>query len=222
MKMLFKRKNAAKDDECRFLSGGSLQPCVCAKDKTGNMTKMFMSEEMANWEIYVHGQMQESLMLPDISIDNHVLTYKTRGKVSLRTYLTCNSNINTTLLLNELFSFVNTFRHFRFLHGNLHLDNIFMDNVQNANKFYLIDYANSYVISKRVTYPLYKRTSFIGEYEYKTQSQNFVYWDFLTIYVSLKTFFKKTKELVSLDTVMKSYVKNDVLETLLEYYHHTR
>jgi hypothetical protein len=121
----------------------------------------------------------------------------------------------------ELFGFVASFKHYKFVHGNLHMDNIFVNakTFDDVPRFYVIDLANAYIIRKRHTYPPYKRTSYFGEYEKKEYDCNFMYWDIFTMYASLKKYFMIDRRYVDrLEKLKLSYIPQDVLEQLMLNY----
>lgn len=207
------------DDECTFLNNNCIQSCICNRDINNNITKYFNSAEVYKWESNVYVSFLDKDIFPLVTPKDKQLTYNVKDMVSLRTYFKNSNKLNMSYTLNELFSYIRGFRNIKFLHGNLHIDNIFL-NPQVFNKrahFFVIDYANSYVLKRHST-PNYKRTSFIGEFERKTQDTNFLYWDFLTMYVSLKDYFREfPQHLLLLENLICTYISKDNLRDLLKY-----
>lgn len=211
-------KNGRDDDECRLLNNRCIQPCICDRDSDNNITKYFNNNEVYHWESNVYVTYIDKNIFPLVTPRDKQLTYVVKDMISLRSFLkTGKPNISHTL--NELFSYISSFRTHKFLHGNLHIDNIFL-NAKTFDKtahFFVIDYANSYVL-KRHSSLNFKRTSFIGEFETKTQDTNFIYWDFLTVYVSLKCFFREyPSHLLLLENIITTYINKDKLRDLLKY-----
>jgi hypothetical protein len=219
---MFKRKRNVfsnrVDDECMFLNNKSVQACICDRDREKNIIKYFNCSDVYKWESNVYVSFIDKDIFPLVTPQDKQLTYNVKDMVSLRTYFRTNKP-NMSYTLNELFSYIRGFRNFKFLHGNLHIDNIFL-NPQTFNKrahFFVIDYANSYVL-KRHSSPNYKRSSFMGEFESKTQDNDFLYWDFLTMYVSLKCYFRKfPHHLLILENLISTYIDRDKLRKLLKY-----
>lgn len=206
------------DDECRLLNNKCIQPCICDRDSEKNITKYFNSQEVYQWESNVYVSYFDKDIFPLVTPHHKQLTYVVKDMVSLRTYLKI-GKVNMSYTLNELFSYIRSFRNHKFLHGNLHIDNVFL-NPKTFDKrahFFVIDYANSYVL-KRHSSPSYKRTSFIGEFESKTKDTKFIYWDFLTMYVSLKVYFREyPQHLLILEEVISTYISKQKLQELLRY-----
>ncbi len=212
--MLLKKKTV--DDECRLLNNKCIQPCIFGRDAENNITKHFNNNEVYKWESNVYTTFLEKHIFPVVTPSDDQLTYITKGMVSLRTYFK-NSKVNMYYTLHELFSYIKTFSRLKFIHGNLHIDSVFLNPQTFDTKahFFVIDYANSYLL-KRKTDPNYKRTSFIGEFENETKEHSLVYWDFFTIYISLKLFFKKDySHLATLENVISMYINQSTLQELL-------
>ena len=124
------------------------------------------------------------------------------------------------LFLNELFSFVNLFRKYHFVHGNLSIDNVFLDKLlfETDVKFVVLDYSNSFLQKKPDQQPLYKRSSFVGVLDVNKDKSS-KYWDFFTMYVSLKLYFQNIKQTVEyLEELILNYIPSDTLDELLYKY----
>lgn len=219
--------NTKLDDECRLLNNECIQDCIYDRDDDKNITKYFKSQDVFQWESTVYVSYLDKNIFPLVTprekhgcCSSNALIYVVKDMISLRQYLKSSSwKQNMSYILNELLSYIGGFKTHKFLHGNLHIDNIFLNPKTFDKKahFFVIDYANSYIL-KRHTSPIYKRTSFIGEFERKTQDSNFVYWDFLTVYVSLKCYFREfPQHLLLLENLITTYINKDKLQELLKY-----
>lgn len=227
-------KTEKRDDECNELNLRCKQPCVYGRNKDSSIFKVCILHEMWEWETEVYLRLLDTGLFPANDAQTNVMVYGTKNMVSVKTYLMSHKNGNTTLFFNELFSFVNTFKAKGFVHGNLHMGNIFVKKRLKGLQFAVIDYANSYLLSrgigegldtqlKRNTYPKYDRTSYMGEYNNKLTDPNFIYWDLLTLYVSLKTHLSNqasrcANELAILDKIMSIYIQRSKLTQLLSVY----
>jgi len=213
------------DQECHLLNSKCGKLGICGKDEDGNIFKLCTSEDVFNWEVAVYLDMLEANIFPYVSTVGKLLTYSTKKLVSVRTFLKQQPRINFTVFLHELYSFVNSFRKHCFLHGNLHVDNIFVHPTKfhTAPRFFVIDYANSFILKKRHSIPIYTRTSFMEEYDVKLKFTAFMDWDFITLHVSLKQmFFKQGERLCIIDNVITTYIKKESLEQGIRYYESTR
>lgn len=225
-KNVFKSWDSIKsnDSECIFLNKYCLQKCYCEKDSNKNINKYFIDEDVFKWEINVYNKLLNKKITPEIIVekDKH-LTYIVSDKISIYNFL-LNNKKYTKFVLNELYSYVKKFNKCNFLHGNLHLHNIFIDpdKFLNKGKFYIIDFSNSYIFKTNrrgvTSCPKYNRTSFMGEYDKKVNDEFYIYWDFFTLYISLKMFFKNDFEnLVYLENLVENYMSQEVIEKFIEY-----
>jgi hypothetical protein len=223
-KNVFKSWDSIKSNnsECFFLNKYCLQQCYCEKDINLNITKYFIDKDIYDWEINVYFKLLNKKITPEIRIEeDKYLTYIVRDKVSIYNFLLKNKKY-TKFVLNELYSFVNKFNKYNFLHGNLHLHNIFIDpdKFLSKGRFYIIDFSNSYIFKtnrKGVTScPQYNRTSFMGEYDKKISNEFYIYWDFFTLYISLKMFLKNDFEnLVYLENLIQNYMSDDIIKRFI-------
>lgn len=220
---IFKIKK--KDSECFLLNKYCLQKCYCERSLDGNITKYFIDKDVFKWEIEVYSKLMNKGIVPEITTEctSSCLTYNIKDKISIYNYLLQNKNY-TKVILNELYSFVKKFNRYHFLHGNLHLHNIFVNPETFLSKgdLYVIDFSNSYLFETNrrgvTSCPKYNRTSFIGEYEKKIKDEFFIYWDFFTLYVALKMFFKADLEnLVYLEHLIQNYMSEANVEKFLSY-----
>lgn len=212
----------SNDSECIYLNKYCLQECYCEKDINMNISKFFIDKEIFNWEIEVYTKLLNKKITPEIEINSDkYLTYIVSDKVSVYNFLLKNKTY-IKFVLNELYSFVKKFNKYNFLHGNLHLHNIYIDpdKFLSKGRFYIIDFSNSYIFKTNrpgvTSCPRYSRTSFIGEYDKKTSQEFYIYWDFFTLYVSLKMFLKNDLEnLVYLENLIQNYMSEDIIKRFI-------
>jgi hypothetical protein len=218
------KTDKSKDSECVLLNKYCLQKCYCERNVDKNISKYFIDKDIFNWELEVYSKLISKRVVPKITVnDGASLTYNVSDKISMYNYLLKNKDY-TKVILNELYSFVKKFNRYNFLHGNLHLHNIFInpDEFSSKGRLYVVDFSNSYLFQtnrKGVTScPCYKRTSFIGEYDKKVNDEFFIYWDFFTLYVSLKMFFKNDLEhLVYLENLVQNYMSEEMIKKFISY-----
>jgi hypothetical protein len=230
--MLFEKKLKEKtDNECEYLNKKCLQRCVSVKSDTDTIIKYCEDEDIIKWESDIYLSFIGEKIFPDININitkKHI-EYHVNGLSSFRTFLINNTKqnlfskeitLNVDVLLNELFSYIKHIKRCGLIHGNLHIDNLFLKNIKEDYFFFTIDFTNSYNKSKRKSCPepKYKRTSFIGEYENKVE---FDYWDFFTLYISLKYFFinhkYSSKYNLLLDKLLHENVDEKIHSTYINY-----
>lgn len=224
---IFKSFSKKLDIECDALTKLSFQECIFDKDINDNIIKVCNCTEVIHWEssVYLY-LLDKQIALPTTIIDKTIY-YQTYDKISLYKWIRDNVK-NTSLLkciINELFGFVNKFRQYNFLHGNLHVHNIFLDSNKNNGKIYVIDLCNSFLLDNPINKVCfnsydkvnYKRSSFLGETHNKDKSILFEYWDFFTLYKSLKLVLNKTLNCY-LEALLTNYVKQDILNDFLKRY----
>ena len=116
-----------------------------------SIVKYYKDEHNFATEIILHQYLSNKKITTDFDIDlkNKKLSYIIDGKISLYNYLeTCNESDGLLRVLsNELFAFVNNFKKYDFVHGNLHIGNIFI----NPKKLTLciIDFTHAYLVPCR-------------------------------------------------------------------------
>jgi len=212
----------SNNSECFFLNKYCLQQCYCEKDINNNITKYFIDKDIYEWEVQVYSKLLNKKITPEIKNQrDKYITYVISDKISIYNFLLKNKQY-TKFVLNELYSFVKKFNKYNFLHGNLHLHNIFIDpnNFLSKGRFYIIDFSNSYIFKTNrrgvTSCPKYNRTSFIGEYDKKASDEFFIYWDFFTLYVSLKMFLKNDFEnLVYLERLIQNYMSEEIIKRFI-------
>jgi len=208
--------------ECFFLNKYCLQQCYCEKDINNNITKYFIDKDIYDWEVEIYSKLLNKRITPEIRNQrDKYITYMISDKVSIYNFLLKNKQY-TKFVLNELYSFVKKFNKYNFLHGNLHLHNIFIDpdTFLSKGRFYIIDFSNSYIFETNrrgvTSCPKYNRTSFIGEYDKKASDEFFIYWDFFTLYISLKMFLKNDFEnLVYLERLIQNYMSEEIIKRFI-------
>lgn len=110
--------------------------------KDGFLTKHFEHKTLFEWEAYIYSQI--SKIAPDLyDLSHQEMTYDLSNLSSIRDVLRENE-YNFEKLCNDLFLFIESFKKYSFIHGNLKIDNIFID--ENDN-FYVIDFTHSSIHS---------------------------------------------------------------------------
>lgn len=134
-----------KDRECELINRNCKDSCFCVRDTDGNIFKFFLSDESYKWETQVYLYLVDKGLVPLASPGKSglQLTYYTSGMLSLRTFIEGNTFFNLSYLFNELFRFVNRFRKYNFIHGNLTVDTIFIKLVGTDIHFYLVDLSHA-------------------------------------------------------------------------------
>ena len=212
------------DTNCYMINFQCKQNCYCEKTDYG-IRKICFDKDLYLHEttMYLNLLLKKANITPLISaIKENEIIYSMSDYISLRKCLGKQKNIY--VLLNEIFCFVNSFQKYNFVHGNLHIDNIFIKYNDNKIKhIHIIDLSNSYLTDDSNICSNYKRTSFLEEYESKSDTdENIKYWDFFSLYVSLNLYFKscnKYKEYVK--NIVINYIGHHHFENLLNKYNYT-
>jgi hypothetical protein len=204
------------DVECRNIAKKSTQLTIIKKDSENNICKHFISDEVFKWELKVYQTLKQYDITPKLRKECLQVIYKTNDLTSLRNYIKKEANINYSFFLNELFSFINYFKTLKFVHGNLHIDNVFISQCKYSNiKYYIIDYSNTYLFNTKFA-PKFKRSSYLGEDNYKILTYDLIYWDFLTMYISLLEVIGNNQMIKDiLVDVVRTYVKTEKLLKLI-------
>lgn len=221
-RLISKKISKKRDSECNFLTQLNFQNCYYEKCDKKNIIKRCSNFAVLEWESVVYLYLVDKRIAPLMNFKENNLYYETSDKISLYEYIR-GKNPHIKFLLNELFGFVSKFRNYNFLHGNLHVHNIFInpDSFIRKGHFYVIDYSNSFLLDKssNCNSPKYQRSSFIGEMDKKITSIFFQYWDFFTLYTSLKLLLKSNlAETSYLDDLIKNYVNKDILTRFIQEY----
>lgn len=127
-----------------------------------NIQKIFLLKKTFDWEMYI------LIMLKKLNLDitpniihinykndndnNNInnfsnITYETHNLISLRKLFETKNNFH--YIINELISFLKTFKNKNILIGNLHIDTIYVN--KNLMKFYLLDISNTIFIKNSVS-----------------------------------------------------------------------
>lgn len=235
MNILSENNKKSLEKNCHYINNKCIQACSCyienintnCYNDNNNIIRKFDDYDLYKWEIDIYLHLLNTKIIPLINSKNYEICYILNGYISLRNFLNEKENKKDekiSLILNELYSFINTFKKHRFIHGNLHIDNIFIKQLRKNTKgdktiydFKVIDYANSYIIKKGFENKKFNKTSFLGEYNIKEKHHMLLYWDFFTTYVSLKTFFKnKVYSLYKLQDIVESYIPNNIFAIMLK------
>jgi hypothetical protein len=183
--------------DCKYLNDKCKHNGLFIKTRGGQLKKYFQEQDVYDWEIHVYLHLVETKLCPLTTSHTMFLTYACEDYISLRVFLG-KTNLQNAVL-NEIYSFVKTFKHFKFIHGNLHIDNILIN--PQSMKFCVIDFSNSY-ITKGNAKPLYDRYPFIN-----TKSVSCYQWDFITLYLSLQDFYKNDQNTLQyIDQLTLPYV----------------
>lgn len=213
--------NKSDDQECTYLDRYSTQACLHYRLENNDILRHFYSFDIFEWESYVYLYLLSSNIVPQLSSENLTIIYHVKNLISLKTFLN-KTKTNIYILFNELYRFINSFKTFYFIHGNLTIDNIFIDNdlfnKTNIIKFYIIDYSNSFIIKSNIKTPKYKRSSFIREYNTPIKYELLDLWDFYTVYFSLSIFYKKNKVLIEyLNKLLNEYISSEKIIQFNDY-----
>ena len=224
--------------ECYFINSQCKQHCYCDKDKNGNIQRLCFDINVYHHEINVYmtllkknANISTLMSVEKKKIKNNEITYFTKHYKSLRTLIneiSHNKNVNKfkvkfSLIINELFAYINSFKKYNFIHGNLHIDNIFVEIIDKQLYFYAIDLCNSYFTDSHLTnnsdfvdIMKYKRTSFLNEYDAKRYVLN--YWDFFSMYISLSLSSEKNQiiDLKYVKTVIENYIGEKMFDYMMK------
>lgn len=227
MKSYIFKQTQNDTDECQLINNKCMQPCICSRTADNDVVREFMCGKIFKWESFVYLTFLDKHLFPAVSAVTYEgtkrLVYHTGRMMSLRSFLT-KHDCNTSLILNELFSYTVKFVEKGFVHGNLHIDNIFVEpkGFLTKPKFYTIDYANSFVLNKkRASVPDYNSISFMGHDGIPTRDAYLMYWDIFTLYTSLKIFFKNNMDaLTYLENQVQLYIPSNTLKSMLSYFNY--
>lgn len=155
-----------------------------------NIVKYYKDENNFATEIILHQYLSNKKITIDFkfNLQNKQLIYILDDKISLYNYLeTCNDYSMLRVLSNELFAFVTKFKKYNFVHGNVHIANIFVN--PKTLKLYIIDFTHSRFLQK------------------KGQNSS-VQQDLNSLYKSLKKYFtqkRDNKSLLYLNSLFLNY-----------------
>lgn len=226
---MLKNKRFSCNDSLNYFNKKFTKELVCIIDNKNNFIKVTKEKKILDWEKFIYNKLKEfkKNFVPDTIFNDKDCIYKLHNLVSLRCFITNNKN-HFSFIINEIFSYTYSFYYsYSFVHGNLHIDNIFIDPLTFFKKpcFFFIDLSNSYIINCRHSMPEYKRSSFLFEYDLKTYDSNFIYWDIFTLFLSLKTFINSSKFTKNSDKYINilynsthMFVKKELLDKMIDTY----
>ena len=189
---IFKQISTKTDTICYHNNKKAQRLCFYEKDKNNNIEKFFINENMFDWEVKVYLYLIDKNIVSLASSGKQKLIYSTNDKKPLFNILK-NDDKNAKNILNNLFSFINKFKKIDFIHGNLHLYNIFVDT---ENMFTLIDFSYSCFKGKCTNL-------FHGKYD--NFNKNLI--DLYTLYIELKEFYTdNNKMLLYLENLLNDLI----------------
>lgn len=216
------------DRDCYFLNLQCNQDCYCDKDVNNNIRRIFFDNQLFKHEVSIYLSLLKNNIniTPLVSNHNNDIIYITNDLISLRTFLIKNPK-HTNLIINELFAFVNTFSKYNFIHGNLHIDNIYID-TKNTYQFFVIDLCNSYYTNGVSDGNLknegsLKRRSFIdmnnNTLEHDKFKHDYInYWDFVCLFCSLNLYFENSKDHLNyIKKAIQNYMNKERVDEILYY-----
>lgn len=156
----------------------------CVIDSNGNICKRYIEEGSFWWESTVYLSLVDHDIFPLMTAGDMKVTYYVEGLLPLRLFLKENSD-RYMIILYELFQFVKGLMKLQFIHGNLHIDNIYVGMHKGRYDFRLVDLSNAYIPDHEPKSPFY-RSSFLGEFDGKDNHAFFRFWDFFTLVTSLR------------------------------------
>jgi serine/threonine protein kinase len=160
-------KNTTVFDKCALYNQVKTpQPCKISNEN-GLFTKRYSSIEIDFWEAIVATHLKDSgadIVMP-YYIEDERIVYKYDCNISLRAMLKMSlKNGTIKSVINEIASFVYSFKTIGFTHGNLHIDNLFMN--PKTFKCCVMDLGNAYISGTMGTgthEPLHRRESLNGD-----------------------------------------------------------
>ena len=201
-------KNKKKDSNTYYLnSKTSNEACFYNINTDKNLSKICFDKNIYIKESHIYLQllkkqetnspMISTLMSTKSFNDIYEIIYITHDLISLRQYL-LQHQTKMILILNEVYSFVSIFNKYDFIHGNLHIDNIFLSPKDYIYlEFSIIDLSSS-------------------SFSNKDSSLSLNYWDYYTLYLSLKIFIENNvKEATShkyieyIINIIKNYIGSE-------------
>jgi hypothetical protein len=200
-KNLFRNKNF--DLECQMINERilSIQNCFCEKNGKKNIIFYFINKKSYDRAVKMYLYLIDQNITPLASSFLNKIEYETYDKISLFSYLNKHQS-NKKFVMNELFCFINKFQKINFIHNNLHIHNIFVNENEFLGKghFYIIDLTNSDIKNESKSDDL---CLISAKYQF--------YWDYFTIYKSLKSYLKDDLDLKYLDELIENYIPKEIL-----------
>ena len=208
------------EPECHYINLQCKQECYCDKTKKGNIRKICFNKDILVHETNMYLELLDSDLFVLTSINENEVLYTTQNLISLRTFLKKNPNY-MSLIINEVFAFVKSFKKYNFIHGNLHIDNIYID-IKGTYKFHVIDLCNSYILGNKKEdekqFFKYRRKSYLDLHEYS--NLQILYLDFISLYISLSLFYENNKKNIEyINSVIENHIGKKYFIDCLNYYH---
>lgn len=177
----------------------------------GNLYRYYKNPELFIHECAIYMQLIEYSPLVNPGIQK--INYHIKSMKSFRDFILKTSCKKIPFVINDVLNFILTFQNKSFVHGNLHVDNLFVH--KKKHKFYIVDFVNAY--HKSVPVPrTFKRSSYLGEFQLKEHFNLLQYWDIFTFYLSLKSLLLDEVEVI--DKYFFSYIPLDIFQKLSEFY----
>jgi hypothetical protein len=190
------------------LKSHSFQDFYFQENTDKNIVKHVPNKNYIHWECQMYKYLLKNQKTPisvPITISNNCVIYQINKLKTLTEILKNKKTKN--FILNELFAFVFNLKNCNFVHGNLHIYNVFYDHLY--NQFYLLNLSDSNFIRKEnLEIPNFNQQVFSRLVE----KNEMKYWDLLSIFSSLKIFFKNDISTINYLTERISvYIPNDTL-----------
>ncbi len=173
-----------------------------------NIVKHVPNENYVRWECQMYQYLLKNQKFPihvPITISNNCFIYQINKLKSLTEILKNKKSKN--FILNELFAFVFNLKNCNFVHGNLHIYNVFYDPLD--NQFYLLNLSDSnFINNNNLEIPNFNQQVFSRLVE----KNEMKYCDLLSVFSSLKIFFKNDIKTINyLLERISVYIPNDIL-----------
>ena len=133
----------------------NIYPSQCYFKESGDyMIKYFKNSTLYEWELYVYNKIKDhNLTIEIIEVNTDNIIYNTKGKTLLRVMLKQFENEQKIgkihLFVNELLCFVRTLTNFGIVLENICIDNIYVQDISNTFRFFLIDFTQLNLIKSR-------------------------------------------------------------------------
>lgn len=190
----------------KYINARCIQDCKMEL-VNGNLYRYYKNSELFDYECLIYMQLIDAKISPLVNPGIKKISYHIKNMQSFRSYISNSSTKNIPFIINDVFNFILSYKSLKFVHGNLHIDNLFIY----KKKFYILDFVNAY----HYLVPLpksYKRSSFLGEFHLKETSNMLEYWDMFTFYLSLKSLL--TDNVEKIDKYFFSYIPLPIFKQL--------
>lgn len=116
------------DNEIKHFNRLSQQECYFSRTSNGNIRKYFSEISFLEWEKKKHKILEQYGIVPEIVyVSQNTIEFDTRNLISLRHFLESRrKHATVSEVINELYSFVNSFKKIGFVHGNLTIDTVYI------------------------------------------------------------------------------------------------